>query len=136
MTIVIDSSITMSWIIVDERTDANQAVLDRATRQGMAAPTLWPIEVANSLAMAQRRGRMTAALRNQALRDLQMMQVEIDDQTLSHVWQTTMGLADAHSLTVYDATYLELAMRRRLSLATLDKALIAAAARVGVEILP
>jgi len=136
VTIVIDSSITMSWIIVDERTDANQGVLNLATRRGMVAPMLWPIEVANSLAMAQRRGRMTAGLRDQALLDLQMMRVEIDDETLSHAWQTTPKLADTHGLTVYDATYLELALRRELPLATLDRALIAAAARVGVTTLP
>lgn len=136
MTIVIDSSIAVSWVLVDERTPANMAVLDRASSERAVAPMIWPLEVANSLSMALRRGRTTTAMRDRALADLQRMKVEIDEETLSHAWHATLKLADDYGLTVYDASYLELATRRRLPLATLDKALIAAASRVGVTVLP
>lgn len=136
MSIVVDSSIAVSWVIVDERTAINLAILDRASKEGAVAPVIWPVEVANSLTMAVRRGRMSTALRDRGLADLRKMNVEIDDETLPRAWHATLALADAHGLTVYDATYLELADRRGLPLATLDKALIAAGSKIGVTVLP
>jgi predicted nucleic acid-binding protein len=123
-------------VLVDERTAVNMAVLDRVSDERAIAPMIWPLEVANSLSMALRRGRTTTAMRDRALSDLQKMEVAIDDETLSHAWQATVALADLHGLTVYDASYLELAQRRRLPLASLDKALIAAAVRSGVAVMP
>ena len=86
--------------------------------------------------MAARRDRITHSVRDQHLSDLAQLAIEIDGDTAVHAWQATLKLADMHGLTVYDAAYLELAQRRRLPLATLDKALISAAAKTSVKILP
>jgi len=67
---------------------------------------------------------------------LRELPVTIDGETASHVWTATAQLAEQHKLTAYDATYLELALRRGLPLATRDKPLAAAAQKAGVELLP
>ncbi len=74
--------------------------------------------------------------RSQLLSSLAELPIEIDAETADHVWHATVDLAAKHSLTVYDATYLELAMRKRLPLATLDQDLMAAARAEGLTVLP
>jgi predicted nucleic acid-binding protein len=93
------------------------------------------MEVANSLAWGVRRGRLTLAKRDLALADLNRLPIFEDDETGQHVWGKTMLLADAYKLTVYDATYLELALRLSLPLATLDQDLRKAAEQEGVLLL-
>lgn len=136
MTCVVDSSATLAWLLADERNDLTTSVFRLVARNGAVVPSIWPIEVANSLNMAARRDRITHSVRDQHLSDLAQLAIEIDGDTAAHAWHATLKLADMHSLTVYDAAYLELAQRRRLPLATLDKALIGAAAKTGVKILP
>ena len=60
--------------------------------------------------------------------------IVIDDETNTRAWGDTLALARGHKLSAYDAAYLELAIRRRLPLATLDDPLKAAAAAVGVAL--
>ncbi len=136
MTIVVDASIALAWVHGDERTDVVETVFRRIGRTGAVVPAVWPLEVANALTMAVRRGRTSPALRDRALSDLTEVPIRVDDETNAHAWTATIKLADFHGLTVYDAAYLELAQRRRLPLATLDKELRAAAVKSGVEILP
>jgi predicted nucleic acid-binding protein len=136
VTIVIDSSVTLGWTLADERTDATASVLRTVAENGAVAPSIWPIEVANSLSMAVRRNRISTATRDRHLADLATLTIVLDKHTAANAWSRTLRLVDAHGLTVYDATYLELALRRQLPLATLDKAMIAAAARTGVTVLP
>jgi predicted nucleic acid-binding protein len=136
VTFVIDSSITLGWTLADERTEATASVLRTVASNGAIAPLVWPLEVANSLTMAVSRKRISLATRDRHLADLAGLTIVLDEDTIANAWSTSLKLADAHGLTVYDATYLELAARRRLRLATLDKALIAAAAKVGVATLP
>lgn len=136
MTFVIDSSVTLGWTLADERTEATAAVLRKVASEGAVAPMIWPLEVANSLNMAVRRKRINHAIRDRHLADLSELTILLDEQTSGNAWSSTLKLADAHGLTVYDATYLELALRRELPLATLDRALIAAAIGVGVTTLP
>ena len=86
-------------------------------------PRLWHLEVANSLTVAVRRNRISAFERSEALADLAHLDILVDDETERHPWNATTQLADLHVLCVYDASYLELAQRKRLPLVTLDKAL-------------
>ena len=104
--------------------------MERAT-----APAIWPLEVANGLLQAERRGRITEAFRKQRLVDLGLLRVILDDETSRHAWQETSDLALRHGLSAYDAAYLELALRRALPLATLDKSLARAAERENVTVL-
>jgi predicted nucleic acid-binding protein len=135
VSLVIDSSLTLSWYFEDERTEASASVLQTVVESGAVAPPLWRIEVANGLLVAIRRKRIDAAFRDASLMDLAALPVAIDPDTDIHVWSTTLRLADQHRLTIYDAIYLELAQRRRLPLATLDEALRAAARASGVALL-
>ena len=98
-------------------------------------PQLWQIEVANSLSVGIRRRRITIEDRSGILADLEDLPILVDDETGDRAWTDTLALADKHSLTVYDATYLELALRLSLPLATLDDDLRAAAQREAVTLL-
>ena len=87
------------------------------------------------LLFSVKKGRMTKDRRDEALSDLQFLPISIDTETGKRAWKETIALADRHQLTVYDATYLELAMRLSLPLATLDRDLRNAAQAEGVALL-
>ena len=136
MTIVLDGSATLAWCFADETTPAIDAIMVQVGNEGAFAPSLWRYEVANGLQMAVRRNRIDEAYRDQVLADLVALDIHIDVESDSHVWAATTQIAARYGLTVYDAAYLELAQRRRLPLATLDAALIRAAAQAGVRVTP
>ena len=135
MSLVIDSSITLAWFFEDERSAAADSVLRDVAEYGATAPSLWRLEVANALHFAVRRKRINTAFRDASLDDLRALMVTIDPETDLHAWATTLQLAERFNLTLYDATYLELAQRLGLPLATLDKELRIAADALGVELL-
>lgn len=135
MRTVIDSSITLAWFFADERSPAADAVLEQVTEAGAVVPSLWRLEVANALQMAVQRKRIDASFRDASLTDLHALDIEIDAETDRHAWQDTLALANRHRLTLYDASYLELAQRLRLPLATLDRELRVAAAAEGVALI-
>jgi predicted nucleic acid-binding protein len=132
---VIDSSVTLAWVYGDETTEAVERVLNLLSEQGGWVPALWRLEVANVLETFVRRGRTIAAFRDTALNDLALLPITVDPETDRHAWGATARLASRHRLTLYDAAYLELAQRRRLPLATLDRELRAAAKAEGVAVL-
>lgn len=132
MSFVLDASLTIAWYFEDERSTHTETLLDRLTTEGAIVPALWKIEVANSLQMAMRRKRIDRQFRDQAIEQLAALPIETDSETALHVWAATLELADQHALTVYDAVYLELAIRRRLALASLDKELVEAGRRAGL----
>ena len=135
MTVVIDSSLTLTWFFEDERTDATLALLDRVQQSGAVVPSLWRLEVANALQMGIRRGRIDAAYRDASLLDLSALDIKIDMAGHDFAWSTTLRLAERFRLTLYDAAYLELAQRLGLPLATLDKELRVAAGTLGTPLL-
>jgi predicted nucleic acid-binding protein len=135
VSLVVDSSATLAWVYSEETTEAISEVLARLTDRGAWVPALWRLEVANVLQMNVRRGRHDAAFRDAALTDLAMLPISIDPETDQQAWGATVRLAARHRLTVYDAAYLELAQRRGLPLATLDKELRDAATAEGVILL-
>ena len=135
MSLILDSSATLAWIFPEERTDAIRDVFILAADYGAAVPELWRIEVANTLNVGIRRGRISTANRHGILADLESLPISIDGETRNHIWGRTLELADLYRLTVYDATYLELALRLSLPLATLDEDLRHAARQEGVQLL-
>ena len=135
MSLVLDTSITMAWYFEDEATSATEDVLDRVTETGAVVPTLWRLEVGNTLQMAIRRKRIDAAYRDAVLTELAAMPITIDAETDLHAWTTALRLSERFDLTLYDAAFLELAQRRVLPLATLDREMRAAASGLGVELL-
>jgi len=132
---VVDSSAALAWVYSEETTEAIFEVLARLTDRRAWVPALWRLEVANVLEMNVRRGRHDAAFRDAALADLAVLPISIDAETDRQAWGATVRLAARHRLTVYDAAYLELAQRRGLPLATLDKELRDAATAEGVILL-
>jgi predicted nucleic acid-binding protein len=135
VSLVLDSSATLAWIYMEERSEAIAGVFDRLTADGAWVPSLWRLEVANVLEMGVRRGRMDAAFRDATLEDLELLPIQTDPDTEKHAWRSTLRLAERYKLTIYDAAYLELAMRRGLPLASLDGELRAAAGAAGVVLL-
>jgi predicted nucleic acid-binding protein len=135
MSFVVDNSVALAWCFEDEQTAGIMGILDRVTETGAVAPQLWPVEALNGLLTAERRGRIDRDLRLRLAGFLQELPIKIDDETAGRSWTTTAHLAEKHRLTAYDATYLELALRLGLPLATNDAALIAAAGIVGVPLL-
>ena len=125
----------IAWLFEDERTDAAHAVMMRVVSGGAVVPSLWRLEVANVMRNAVRRGRCDEAYVDRSLDRLARFPVEIDDETSLHAWTATRALSRNQSLTLYDAAYLELAIRKGKPLATCDADLIAAAIRSGVEVL-
>jgi predicted nucleic acid-binding protein len=136
MSVVVDSSATLAWVYADETTKAINEVFAGVNERGAWVPALWRLEVANVLEMGVRRGRHDAAFRDATLEDLALLPIGVDPDTDRHAWGATMRLANRHKLTVYDAAYLELAQRRGLPLATLDKDLRQAAKAEGVVLRP
>ena len=91
--------------------------------------------IANSLTVAERRGRISIEFRNAALSDLSLLDILLDLRTDAQAWTSTLALADRFRLTLYDAAYLELAQRAALPLASLDAELGRAALALGVPLL-
>jgi predicted nucleic acid-binding protein len=135
VSLVLDCSLTLAWFFPDESTPAASSVLDRVGQSGAWAPSLWWLEVANSLQVGVRRRRITGKFRDTTLADLKLLPVRLDPETAQHAWGATLQAAAKHKLTVYDAAYLELAQRLTLPLATLDEDLRAAARKTGVPLL-
>jgi predicted nucleic acid-binding protein len=132
---VLDASIVMAWSFEDESGGYADAVLERFEDAKAVVPALWPLEVANALLMGERRKRSSQAETVRWTRILSSLPITIDDETNTRTWSETLNLARGHSLSAYDAAYLELAIRRGLPLATLDSKLKAAAKDVGVALL-
>jgi predicted nucleic acid-binding protein len=132
---VLDASIALAWCFADEATPAADAVLDRLADEEAAAPALWRLEVANALAMAERRGRLSVAGLTRSVALLQRPAIAIDAEGSERGFRDLLDLARSERLTVYDATYLELALRLGVPLASKDIKLRKAAARLGLALL-
>ena len=130
MTLVVDASILVAWAFDDVNAAAREA-RERMRRETAVAPALWWFEVRNALMQGERRGRFTELGTARFLRDISRLAINVD-RTPSEPGILTLGRR--HRLTVYDAAYLELALRGALPLATLDEALADAARAEGVPL--
>jgi predicted nucleic acid-binding protein len=131
--IVVDVSIAAAWLFVDEATPVTDAILEQVVVGGAVVPALVPVEAANVLVQAERRKRIAPALVDRMLDILAGLPIEVEPPP--RMPQRAVDLARAHRLTVYDALYLEAAIRRGLPLATLDRDLRTAAHAAGVSVL-
>ncbi|BDI29917.1 ribonuclease VapC [Capsulimonas corticalis] len=132
---IIDCSLTMAWCFEDEATPESRALQDRLESEDAVVPSIWPLEVANVLLVGERRGRLTQADVTQFITILQSLPINVDHAAEGVVFGQVLALARAHRLSVYDASYLELALRRNLALATFDRELRQAAQTLGVVLL-
>lgn len=115
----------------DEFFDAH--FLDQVIEKGAIVPSLWSLEIGNVLLMAERHKRITREQRHKALYTLTELPITVDTMTAHNAWLETLELAERYGLTLYDASYLELSLRRSLPLATYDSALKQAAEKAGVS---
>ena len=130
---VVDASVTMPWFFADEATPFTEGLLDALGSQVIWAPTLWVLECTNVLQSAQRRRRIDAHRRAEIASELGALPVRLEPEVPDFV--SLDRLAASHGLSAYDATYLELALRRSLVLVSLDARLIAAAGALGHPVL-
>jgi predicted nucleic acid-binding protein len=134
---VVDSSFALAWVMRDEAAPATDQALDSLGAGARAfVPALWHWEVANALLNVERRKRASKMEISGHLLRFQSLPIDVDEAATNQAWGATHLLAQRHRLTSYDAAYLELALRRGLPLATLDRDLAAAAAREKVPLLP
>ena len=135
MSLVLDSSAALAWIYDEESTEPVRLVFKAVAEEGAVVPSLWRLEIANSLIGAVRRGRIDHGFCRAALADLSDLDIVVDGQTDARAWNATLEFADRFRLTVYDAAYVELAERRALPLATLDREMQRAGAGLGLRLL-
>ena len=131
---VVDASMTLSWCFADEANQYSRAVLTALDTTYAIVPALWPFEIANGLALAERRKRITQAGIAAFLETLQRLPIQVERREALWVWQAVLGLAREHRLTAYDAAYLDLAKRENLNLATMDHDLQDAGRTLGIAL--
>ena len=134
-TLVVDGSAVLAFLLTDESTPLAFRILDRiqATSHNYVPGHFW-FETANGLMMAERRRRATPADTARALQMLSGLPLVLDQESGAISGAATVALAREHGLTVYDAAYLEMALRHRAALATIDSALARAARSKGLEL--
>jgi len=131
---VVDASMALTWCIEDEADDASDQVLHRVLIEGGIAPAQWPLEMANAIRFAARRGRVDEPAVGRARAIIEGLPIEV----LPIETSTALGLIDlaqSLDLSMYDAAYLDLARVRGLGLATLDARLAAACRQAGVAVI-
>jgi predicted nucleic acid-binding protein len=131
---VLDASVTAAWCFADEASPASRALQDSLTDRGALVPLLWHVESTNLLLVAERRKRISTAQCIELLELLEVLPVQTEPET-DRLHGPVMRLARTHGLTVYDATYLDLAIQFAAPLATRDKELRRAAVAAGVALI-
>ncbi len=131
--LVLDASVTVAWCFDDEDREALE-VLSLATTASFHVPAIWPFEVGNALAVAERRRRLKPAEGARFLELLSSLPVEVEPVPAGVAIRALLDLSRATGLSVYDAAYLELAQRSGRPLATIDVALARAARSAGVRL--
>jgi predicted nucleic acid-binding protein len=136
MGIVLDGSAALACCFKDEQTPATFRLLDYLGNYGAYVPAIWRLEFASSLRIGVIRGRLEPVARERLFLSFTAMNIVADPETDRYAWTTTHRLSEKYGLTPYDASYLELAQRMALPLATLDNHLQRAAKKAGVDLYP
>lgn len=134
--LVLDASVALCWCFEDQSTGFTEAVLDRFARGDEGrVPSIWPLEVANALVVAERRKLITSAKTTGFLEQLMALPIRTDSPEAERAFGHVLEFARRYRLSAYDASYLELAARQGLPLATMDVAIRSAAHAAGVKLL-
>jgi predicted nucleic acid-binding protein len=134
---VADASVAAAWVVESQSSHAtDQLLVEAEAGAPVHVPVLWMFEVANALLILKRRRRIDQQGYDQARLDLRDLRPLVDAESPQLALGSICQLAEKYELSVYDAVYLELALRRQLPLATRDSALNKAAKRAGVRTLP
>ena len=131
---VVDNSVVMAWCFADEENDYADFVLGSLEDNVAIVPAIWPLEIGNVLVVAERRQRLSEADSVRFLSLVKNLPISVEQETPNRMMKEILAIARYHQLSTYDASYLDLAMRMGLPIATLDKALKNAANKVKVPI--
>lgn len=134
MALVLDATIALAWLLPDEDSARAEQVVSRLAIRGGFAPSLLLLETSNALLQAERRARVPQASCDELLAALMRLPL-IFEPIGAESTIRARALARAHALSIYDASYLDLAVQRRVPLATLDHALTRAAVTMGIEVI-
>ncbi|HUX67245.1 MAG TPA: type II toxin-antitoxin system VapC family toxin [Terriglobales bacterium] len=134
--IVLDASIALAWCFADEASAYAEAVLAALAEREALVPAIWPLEIANALAVAERQKRIRQPDVSRYLELLNGLAIQQDALSVSESVGNVLPLARAYRLSAYDAAYLDAAIRNDAPLATLDRSLADAGRRAGAEIFP
>ena len=134
---VLDTSVAMRWLLASNKT-ADQAyaekVLKSFVEREALVPNLWHLEAANVLLGTEKNSELSVGEVEGFISQLENLPIHVDSLTSHQAFNRTLALGRAYKLSSYDAAYLELAIRKGLSLATLDKYLVKVAKKVGIDI--
>lgn len=139
MRFVLDNSVVMRWLFVDgSKADKEYSIgilslLEDIENQAVT-PSIWPLEVANVLARGESQGLLTEARSAEFSGLLERMAIQVEVETSAHALGSILQLARRFNLSSYDASYLDLALRNGIPLATLDKELMRAAGKTAVKV--
>jgi predicted nucleic acid-binding protein len=131
---ILDASVTVAWYYRDEADPYADAVARRFPGVKALVPSVWPLEVANAILIGERRKRDAVVTIPQFVSNLSALSIAVDEQNFARVFGAALALARDHDLSAYDASYVELAIRSSLPLATLDDRVRAAATALGIRL--
>ena len=132
---VVDASVGFAWVYPSQSSaESDQLLKEVESGASVVVPSLWFLEIANGLLSAQRRKLMTTMERKVALNELSGLKLTVDEISGEATFRRISDLAERHGLSVYDAVYLEAAIRHKLPLGSRDQALRAAAKRCGLKV--
>jgi predicted nucleic acid-binding protein len=132
---VADASVAIAWVHPAQATSETEAMLDRLVAgDSLVVPALWPLAVANALTILRRWRKLTPDEARSAIEIIRELPAVIDHEAATIAFTRLFDLAPEHELTIYDASYIELAARRRLPLASNDVRMKQAAIRSGVDL--
>jgi predicted nucleic acid-binding protein len=133
---ILDCSVTVAWFFKDEHDDSIMNLLISTKTLGAVVPALWNLEIRNALLYSERKGRLTSIETTDCFTRLANLPISVEPSPSDLILDDILKIARHYKLTVYDAAYLELALRRKLPLASKNEELRHAAGKAGLDILP
>ncbi|MGH8729484.1 MAG: type II toxin-antitoxin system VapC family toxin [Burkholderiales bacterium] len=131
MAFVADNSVVLAWFVRSQSTAYSERMLGRVAREPVHVPIVWPLEFSNALRQLERRRKIKPAATEAILGGVDALALHIDSSPPSQ--RRLLDLARQYDLSVYDASYLELAIRHSFKLAAQDGPLAAAAVKAGLK---
>lgn len=132
---VVDNSVVMSWCFKDETNQYADAILDCLSEATAFVPSIWPLEVVNILLVAERKKRLSEADSVRFITLLSQLPIIVEHERPERLMKDLLALARSNNLSSYDASYLDLSMRKGIPIATLDTRLITASKKTNIPIL-
>jgi predicted nucleic acid-binding protein len=138
VSVVLDASVALLWLAPNSQPAGvayASAVLKALTGEAqILVPALWPLEVGNVVSRLEAKKVVAEADSQRFIALLGRLRIMIDPATVERAFGDTLNLARRYKLSVYDAAYLELALRMAQPLATLDADLVKAATLAGAPV--